>query len=117
MTFKDPFRYFDPFTLLEILDDEQKVAAVVEAARTSMGMEISDLDLNNIEDFGKRVASLSEYRNRLHEYIKNRMDSCAPSLSALIGEQVALKYLSGRLVVFTVLSGRCSFDLPCWVAH
>lgn len=73
---------------LEILEDENKVAEVVEAARTSMGMEISELDLANIERFGKRVASLTEYRNRLHDYIKNRMESCAPSLSTLIGEQV-----------------------------
>lgn len=76
------------YKCLEILEDEEKVAEVVEAARTSMGMEISELDLVNIDRFGKRVASLSEYRTRLHEYIKNRMDSCAPSLSTLIGEQV-----------------------------
>lgn len=74
---------------LEILEDEDKVAKVVEAARTSMGMEISELDLANIERFGNRVASLTDYRTRLHEYIKNRMDSCAPSLSTLIGEQVS----------------------------
>ncbi len=61
---------------------------MVEAARTSMGMEISDLDLINIEKFALRVASLAEYRQRLHVYIKDRMDACAPSLSVLIGDQV-----------------------------
>jgi len=80
--------------LQEILQNEEKVAEVVEAARTSMGMEISELDLANIENFGKRVASLSEYRTRLHEYIKNRMESCAPSLSTLIGEQVGARLIS-----------------------
>jgi RNA processing factor Prp31 len=73
----------------EILNgDEEKVAEIVEAARTSIGMDISELDLSNIENFGRRVASLAEYRARLHEYIKNRMGNCAPSLSTLIGEQV-----------------------------
>lgn len=76
------------------MEDEDKVNEVVEAARTSMGMEIAELDLANIELFGKRVASLSEYRTRLHEYIKDRMSACAPSLSALVGEQVGARLLS-----------------------
>jgi nucleolar protein 56 len=80
--------------LQSILEDEGKVAEIVEAARTSMGMEISELDLANIERFGRRVASLSEYRTRLHEYIKNRMENCAPSLSTLIGEQVGARLIS-----------------------
>lgn len=46
------------------------------------------MDLLNIERFATRVASLTEYRRSLHEYIKERMQSCAPSLTALIGEQV-----------------------------
>jgi RNA processing factor Prp31 len=70
-------------------DDEEKVAAIVEAARTSMGMDISAMDMLNIERFAARVAALTEYRVRLHQYVKDRMHSCAPSLSALIGEQVS----------------------------
>lgn len=78
----------DPETA-EILDgDEEKAAEVLKAANTSMGMDIAQLDLANIERFASRVASLTEYRQRLHAYIKDRMASCAPSLSALIGEQV-----------------------------
>jgi len=80
--------------LQEILQDEEKVAEVVEAARTSMGMEISELDMANVERFAKRVAALQEYRERLHDYVKDRMGSCAPSLSSLIGEQVGARLLS-----------------------
>ncbi|CAJ0585135.1 unnamed protein product, partial [Mesorhabditis spiculigera] len=83
-----------PAKLLEIIEDEEKVAEIVEAARTSMGMDISDLDLMNIERFAARVASLTEYRQRLHGYIKDRMHSCAPSLSALVGEQVGARLIS-----------------------
>ncbi|CAJ0561023.1 unnamed protein product, partial [Mesorhabditis spiculigera] len=53
-----------------------------------------DLDLMNIERFAARVASLTEYRQRLHGYIKDRMHSCAPSLSALVGEQVGARLIS-----------------------
>lgn len=77
-----------------ILENEEKVAEVVEAARTSMGMDIADLDLHNVRRFAKRVQSLTEYRRNLHAYIKERMHSCAPSLSALIGEQVGARLIS-----------------------
>ncbi|TKR86798.1 hypothetical protein L596_011316 [Steinernema carpocapsae] len=80
--------------LLEIMEDQEKVDQIIEAARTSMGMDISEMDLLNIERFAERVASLTEYRHRLHEYIKDRMSSCAPSLSALIGEQVGARLIS-----------------------
>ncbi|EFP07111.1 hypothetical protein CRE_12866 [Caenorhabditis remanei] len=81
--------------ILEILDnDTEKTAQIIEAARTSMGMDISDLDLENIKRFAARVSSLMEYRGQLHEYIKDRMDHCAPSLSALIGEQVGARLIS-----------------------
>ncbi|KAK0411511.1 hypothetical protein QR680_005687 [Steinernema hermaphroditum] len=80
--------------LMEIMEDEEKVNQIIEAARTSMGMDISEMDLMNIERFANRVASLTDYRHRLHEYIKDRMNSCAPSLSALIGEQVGARLIS-----------------------
>ncbi|EJW83355.1 nucleolar protein 5A [Wuchereria bancrofti] len=74
--------------LNEVLEDNDKVVEIVEAARTSMGMDISDLDLFNVLRFAKRVDELTVYRQELHTYVKERMHSCAPSLSALIGEQV-----------------------------
>ncbi|KHJ75669.1 NOSIC domain protein, partial [Oesophagostomum dentatum] len=57
----------------EIVEDEEKTKEILEAARTSMGMDISEMDLANIERFASRVASLTEYRQNLHEYIKDRM--------------------------------------------
>jgi len=80
--------------LREVLQDEEKVEAIIEAARTSMGMDISVMDLLNIERFADRVSSLTEYRVRLHAYIKDRMHACAPSLSALVGEQVGARLIS-----------------------
>uniref|UniRef100_A0A915C9X1 Nucleolar protein 56 n=1 Tax=Parascaris univalens TaxID=6257 RepID=A0A915C9X1_PARUN len=80
--------------LKEIVEDDDKVNEIVETAHTSMGMEISCMDLLNIERFATRVASLTEYRRSLHEYIKERMQSCAPSLTALIGEQVGARLIS-----------------------
>uniref|UniRef100_A0A1I8EKC0 Nucleolar protein 56 n=1 Tax=Wuchereria bancrofti TaxID=6293 RepID=A0A1I8EKC0_WUCBA len=78
----------------EVLEDNDKVVEIVEAARTSMGMDISDLDLFNVLRFAKRVDELTVYRQELHTYVKERMHSCAPSLSALIGEQVGARLIS-----------------------
>lgn len=52
-------------------------------------MDISPIDLINIESFSSRVISLSEYRKGLQEYLRSKMSQVAPSLSALIGEVVS----------------------------
>lgn len=53
-------------------------------------MDISPLDLINIESFSRRVISLSDYRKGLQEYLRSKMSQVAPSLSALIGEVVSV---------------------------
>lgn len=53
-------------------------------------MDISPLDLINIESFSRRVISLSDYRKELQEYLRSKMSQVAPSLSALIGEVVSV---------------------------
>jgi nucleolar protein 56 len=80
--------------LVEITNDEAKAQQVLEAARMSMGQDISPVDLVNIEKFATRVVELQEYRKQLHEYLISKMNSCAPNLSALIGEQVGARLIS-----------------------
>ncbi len=52
--------------LLAHAGDEDKAREVLEAAKTSMGQDISPIDLINIETFARRVISLAEYRHGLH---------------------------------------------------
>ncbi|NWU87425.1 NOP56 protein, partial [Onychorhynchus coronatus] len=106
--------------LEEIVMDSAKAQAILEASRSSMGergsgglrgvmavgsvqpltpwpppgMDISPLDLINIESFSRRVISLSEYRRGLQEYLRSKMNQVAPSLSALIGEVVGARLIS-----------------------
>jgi nucleolar protein 56 len=42
--------------------DSIKARAVIDASKSSMGMDISPLDLMNIELFADRVIALAEYR-------------------------------------------------------
>lgn len=48
---------------------------LMQAAKTSMGQDISPIDLINIETFARRVISLAEYRQRLATYLSGRLRS------------------------------------------
>lgn len=74
--------------------DSAVAQAILDAARMSMGMDISTIDLMNIERFAKRVSSLSEYRKQLAQYLKKKMESVAPNLAVLIGEVVGARLIS-----------------------
>jgi RNA processing factor Prp31 len=67
---------------------------VLDAAKASMGQDISAIDLINIETFARRVISLAEYRQKLHTYLNDKMHTVAPNLSALIGEMVGARLIS-----------------------
>ncbi|KVI00081.1 Nop domain-containing protein [Cynara cardunculus var. scolymus] len=75
--------------LAEEVETELKEAAVV-----SMGTEVSDLDLINIKDLCDQVLSLSEYRAQLYDYLKSRMNTVAPNLTALVGELVGARLIA-----------------------
>jgi len=53
-------------------------------------MDISPIDLINIESFANRVIGLVEYRQKLHHYLTSKMGQVAPNLQALIGDLVKL---------------------------
>ena len=80
--------------LTEITGDEDKAREILEAAKTSMGQDISPIDMINIETFARRVISLAEYRLQLHAYLLDKMHAIAPNLSALIGEIVGARLIS-----------------------
>eukprot|EP00040_Diaphanoeca_grandis_P001971 m.20209 g.20209 ORF g.20209 m.20209 type:complete len:492 (+) comp12806_c0_seq1:271-1746(+) len=77
-----------------IVMDSAKAQRVIDSAKQSMGMEVSDIDLLNIDAFSTRVVSLAEYRKSLHEYLVSKMNTVAPNLAALIGEQVGARLIS-----------------------
>jgi len=80
--------------LEEVIKDGAKAAAVVEAARSSMGMNVSELDLLNIRLFTSRVENLLERRAQMHAYLADKLQLVAPNLSSLIGDQVAARLIS-----------------------
>lgn len=79
--------------LSEILPEEVEVQ-VKEIAEVSMGTEIAQEDLENIESLCRNALDLHEYRAQLFEYLKNRMMAIAPNLTILVGELVGARLIS-----------------------
>ncbi|KAJ3218667.1 snoRNP complex protein nop56 [Clydaea vesicula] len=77
-----------------ICGDSLKAKQILDAARASMGTDISPVDMINVESFSDRVISLTDYRKNLYEYLVSKMHTVAPNLSALIGEVVGARLIS-----------------------
>uniref|UniRef100_A0A0K2SWR9 Nucleolar protein 56 n=1 Tax=Lepeophtheirus salmonis TaxID=72036 RepID=A0A0K2SWR9_LEPSM len=77
-----------------VLMDSGKAKAIIEASKSSMGMDISIIDLMHIEQFADRVIGLAEYRKELSVYLQKKMESVAPNLATLIGDSVAARLIS-----------------------
>ncbi|PON77350.1 Nop domain containing protein [Parasponia andersonii] len=80
--------------LTEILGDEDKAKEIVEAAKASMGQDLSPIDLINVHQFAQRVMDLSQYRRKLYDYLVTKMNDIAPNLASLIGEVVGARLIS-----------------------
>lgn len=85
--------------LIEICGDEEIAKAVVAAAKTSMGMDCSAVDMVNIVNFTQRMVKLAEFRKNLSNYLTDKMSVVAPNLSALIGDTVAARLISKVCII------------------
>ncbi|TPX66171.1 hypothetical protein SpCBS45565_g04633 [Spizellomyces sp. 'palustris'] len=79
--------------LSEVLPEELE-KELKEAAKVSMGTEISDEDIENITYLCDQIISISEYRTQLYDYLKNRMMAIAPNLTCLVGELVGARLIA-----------------------
>jgi len=80
--------------LTDIVLDEDKAQQIMDAARISMGQEISESDTVQLNRFSERCFELIEFRDSLTEYLKQRMNAVAPNLAALVGENVGSKLIT-----------------------
>ena len=85
----------DLHALAEQVNDDADIAqSIIDAARVSMGQDISGADMENVTTFAARVVSLSKYRKSLHAYLISKMGIVAPNLAALVGEIVGARLIS-----------------------
>jgi nucleolar protein 58 len=79
--------------LAEILPEEIETA-VKSAADRSMGTEITQEDLDNIQLLAEQVVDFTEYRQQLASYLSARMTAIAPNLTVLVGELVGARLIA-----------------------
>ncbi|EFA80654.1 NOP5 family protein [Heterostelium album PN500] len=75
-------------------DDEQLAKDIFSAGKSSMGTDISTIDLESIIHFADRVISLHEYRDSLEQYLTKKMRDIAPNLQTLIGDRVGAQLIA-----------------------
>lgn len=79
--------------LSDVLPEETE-KEMKAAAEVSMGTELAEEDINNIQHLAEQVISIAEYRSNLFEYLKNRMAAIAPNLTVMVGELVGARLIA-----------------------
>eukprot|EP00756_Hemistasia_phaeocysticola_P014796 Hpha_TRINITY_DN15360_c3_g5::TRINITY_DN15360_c3_g5_i1::g.90434::m.90434/K14564/NOP56; nucleolar protein 56 len=81
-------------SIVEIVNDEALAQKVLEGARVSMGGELSEVDMVNIQTFALRVSKLIELRDQSEEYLQSKIGSVSPNLGALMGNVITARLIS-----------------------
>jgi len=74
--------------------DQDKAEAIIQAAKISMGQDISDIDLVMIKDLASNVAKMADYRRILSGSLDKKMGDVAPNLQVILGTPVAARLIS-----------------------
>ena len=81
--------------LAAVVNDDAAVAqSIVDAAKVSMGRDLSENDMENVMLFAKRCVRLAEVRSTIYNYLVTKMGIVAPNLATLIGETIGARLIS-----------------------
>mmetsp|Transcript_75465 Transcript_75465/g.87714 ORF Transcript_75465/g.87714 Transcript_75465/m.87714 type:complete len:423 (+) Transcript_75465:28-1296(+) len=73
--------------------EEEDVQKVRDAAMISMGTEIAEEDIENICRLCQEVVNSAKYREQLSAYLSSRMQTIAPNLTTMVGEQIGARLI------------------------
>lgn len=92
--------------LTDILPEEV-IETVKARAEMSMGTDITERDLDNIQALAKQVVLYTNCRAELSSYLESRMRAIAPNLTALVGVLVGARLIAhaGSLTNLVKLPG------------
>ncbi len=74
--------------------DQDKAEAIIQAAKVSMGQDISEVDLHMVKDLASNVSKMADYRRILSESLDKKMGDVAPNLQVILGTPVAARLIS-----------------------
>jgi nucleolar protein 56 len=73
---------------------KKTASAVLDALKTSIGVEMDKRDLEEIRAMASTVLKLVSLRERLEKYIEERVKEISPNLYALVGPTLAAKLIA-----------------------
>merc|ERR1712187_144484 len=87
-------------SITKIVNNEENVKEIISSLRTSLGYSIASLDMMNIENFANQIIQMMDYKYTLHSYLRTKMSTIAPNLTALVGEKLGARliFYSGSLI-------------------
>ncbi|KAH7362170.1 SIK1 protein [Plectosphaerella cucumerina] len=85
-------RLHDIAALVE--EDGEKAQAIIDAAKVSMGLQITPADLEIVKGFAEAVVQQAEARRSTANYLDKKLNVVAPNLQTLIGTPVAARLIS-----------------------
>jgi nucleolar protein 56 len=71
-----------------------KVEQIVKASKTSMGADLTETDLSQIQTLCKNVMELYDLRERLESYLDSTMEEVAPNIKALVGSLLGARLIA-----------------------
>jgi nucleolar protein 56 len=71
-----------------------KVEHIVKASKTSMGADLTETDLSQIQTLCKNVMELYDLRDSLESYLDNTMKEVAPNIKALVGSLLGARLIA-----------------------
>ncbi len=80
--------------LLELGFDEETADKILPAAKSSMGADMTDFDLNAIKMISDSTLQLFEIRERLEKYIDEAMMEVAPNIRGLVGSLIGARLIA-----------------------
>ncbi|MBP1449237.1 MAG: C/D box methylation guide ribonucleoprotein complex aNOP56 subunit, partial [Thermoproteus sp.] len=84
---------------------EDRIKRIVDAAKKSIGAEMSEWDLEQIRIYADIYLRLDNYRNKLSEYIDEAMKDVAPNIREIVGPLLGARLikLAGGLMRLAML--------------
>jgi len=73
---------------------KRKISQVVKAARTSMGADLYDTDMEQIQTLSVQYLNLYNARRKIEKYLEDMMKEEAPNISALTGPILGAKLIA-----------------------
>ncbi|MEM0293224.1 MAG: C/D box methylation guide ribonucleoprotein complex aNOP56 subunit [Saccharolobus sp.] len=84
----------DKGAIKELGFSEQQINRIIEAAKKSIGAEISEDDLSAMRSISNTILELYNIRRDLSNYLESVMKEVAPNITALVGPTLGARLLS-----------------------